>query len=184
MRDLTTGMVTAVDSSNIRPVLMVSIALASHTAYCFSGVGQIVWQGNTYLGAGDLGKISDLTETTSQTAQGASFSLSGIDKTLLGESLSEIKIGRPITVYLGMVTSIGQLVPDPYLIFRGRIDKPTVTTGTTQCTISLAAESRFNDQKRAQVSRYTSEDQKRNYPNDTGFDFVPALADSAFQWGS
>ncbi len=183
MRDLTTGMTVAISSSAIRPLLLVSVALATTTLYLFTGVGTIQWNGQTWLGAGDLGKISDITETTSQSAQGVSLEFSGIDKSLLGGSLSDIKLGRPVCVYLAAVDITGALVPDPYLLFRGRVGQPTVKPSTATCTISIAAESRMDDQQRAQVSRYTVADQRQKWPLDDGLNYSAQLADSAWKWG-
>jgi len=39
------------------------------------------------------------------------------------------------------------------------------------------------DLERARVRRYTPEDQKINFPNDKGLDFVSDLTDKVVQWG-
>ena len=55
-------------------------------------------------------------------------------------------------------------------------------TGET-LTISVSIESRLIDLERPRIWRYTSEDQKRVYPTDKGFDFVNDLQSKQIIWG-
>ena len=64
------------------------------------------------------------------------------------------------------------------------IDKPSFTIGGDAVTIRLSLESRMIDQGRATLSRYTSADQRVNYPDDTAFNWVETLNDQALNWGS
>ena len=75
------------------------------------------------------------------------------------------------------------LIADPFLCFAGRLDVPDMVIGGERMTIAVAYESRLIDLDRARERRYTSEDQKIDYPDDLGFDFVPALQDMQIVWG-
>ena len=55
-------------------------------------------------------------------------------------------------------------------------------TGDT-ANISLTAESRLIDLERSRERRYTSEDQKIDYPNDKGLEFIADLQDKEIVWG-
>jgi hypothetical protein len=49
--------------------------------------------------------------------------------------------------------------------------------------INVTAESRLIDLERSRERRYTSEDQKINYPNDKGLEFIADLQDKELVWG-
>jgi hypothetical protein len=49
--------------------------------------------------------------------------------------------------------------------------------------IGLTAESRLIDLERSRERRYTSEDQKIDYPNDKGLEFIADLQDKEIVWG-
>ena len=48
-----------------------------------SGIGQLSWDSKIWYGAGNLGKVSTVEETTELKATGASFQLSGIPADLI-----------------------------------------------------------------------------------------------------
>ena len=75
------------------------------------------------------------------------------------------------------------MVADPYLVFDGRMDVMTIDDSGSTATVSLSVESRLIDLERPRLRRYTPEDQKTNFPNDTGMDFVPTIQNVAIQWG-
>ena len=47
----------------------------------------------------------------------------------------------------------------------------------------MTAESKLIDLERSRARRYTSEDQKIDYPDDKGLDFIADLQDKAVVWG-
>lgn len=183
-RSLTSGVEYAVDSKNVALIVMVSIKFASTTEYVWSGIGTFSYGGHQWKGLGDLGKISNISESVELQAEGTSLELSGIANNILADSLTEIRVGRPVNVYLGFLnTSTGVLIPDPILVCRGCVDQPQTTVGGETSTVNIALENKLNDMQRGRTIRLCSEDQKRKYPNDTGLDFVPQLVNSVWAWG-
>ena len=57
-RDLTSGMQTAATADLVRPFFLVDLNFTSGSIYLWSGQGDLSWNSNTYLGAGDLLSIS------------------------------------------------------------------------------------------------------------------------------
>ena len=102
------------------------------------------------------------------------MSLNGIDASLITYALTENYQTRSAKVYLGVLSS-GAVVADPYLVFDGRMDVMTIDDNGETANIAMTAESRLIDLERPKLRRYTSDDQKLNHPNDTGFDFVASL---------
>ena len=59
----------------------------------------------------------------------------------------------------------------------------SIDDGGQTCTISVSAESRLIDLDRTRERRYTSEDQKIDFPNDKGLEFIADLQDKEIIWG-
>lgn len=183
-RDISSGMLTPLLTNDIRPCFLAIITFKTETVYCWTGVGNIVYNGNTYLGVGDFGKLSSIVEGSDVQAFGCSISLSAIDPTLLSESLTDIQIGAPVTIYFALLDTSGNIYGTPYPAFVGIVDKPTISLGTQQMTISLALESKLANLQRASQRRFTAADQRYYYPDDSAFNFVEQLNDQALKWNA
>lgn len=183
-RDLTSGMVTAITAKTVTPVLLAYFDFSSGAVRVWSGIGDIVWGGNTYSGVGNFGGVSDIAETQDNSAQGAMFTLNGIPSSLIYTALTEHYQGRAAKLWLGVMDSTMALIADPYLLFGGRMDVMTSTDSGETASLTLAVENRLIDLNRSRERRYTDEDQKIDYPADTGLRYIAGLQDKTIQWGS
>jgi len=176
-------MAAAIATGQWMPICLASFAFKSQTANCWSGPGSLVWNGMTFLGIGSLGKIGSFGGGDgSVVADGASVSLSGIDATLLGETLADIQIGGAATLWLGAWAD-GAIVGTPYPLFAGGVDQPVIMPGTETFDIALRLETRMKQLARATCRRYTAADQRFYYPDDTAFNYVELQNDIALLWG-
>jgi hypothetical protein len=183
-RELDSTYAAGLAAGTILPVRLVQIAFKSQTVYCWSGPGPLSWNGHTFLGIGSLGKISAVSEGVDVQASGVTLTLSGIDPVLLGESMTDIQLGATARIWRGLWQHpANTLLGTPYQLFRGQVDKPTVHVSGEELTISLALESRIVNLRRASCRRYTSADQRLEYPTDSGFSWVEELNDLALVWG-
>lgn len=181
-RNLTTGVIQQLEATQVRPVLLVSLAFADNTVYAWTGVGSISWNGHTWLGVGELGSVSTISEGSEVQANGITLTLTGIPTDLLNEGLNEVVAGKMAQVYLGFMDNAGNLIPDPIPAFIGMLDQPTINIGTETSTISITAENRLVDMNRARGSRYTDQDQRAKYPDDGCLKYVHFLMDSHYIW--
>lgn len=182
MRNLNSAMKAGLGGASVAPVVLVLLTFRTGVRFVWSGVGSLVYAGNTYVGVGSLGTISAVQEGTDVRADGISVALSGIDPALLAECMTDIRQGAPAKVWFGLWSN-GAIVGTPYLIFSGQVDKPTIQPGADEVSISLACESRMANGQRARNRRYTAADQQLEYPNDTGFNWVEEMNDIALLWG-
>ncbi len=173
---------SALLANAIYPCILADLTFTSGVAHAWTGVGDLVWNGNTYLGVGSLGDCPGVTEGVSVQATGTSVTLSGIDATLLNDCLADIQIGAPATLWLGCYQN-GAIVGAPYQWFVGGVDKAPIVTGPKTMSITLSLESRMRLLQRGTNRRYTAADQRRYYPDDTAFDWVEILNDVALRWG-
>jgi len=59
----------------------------------------------------------------------------------------------------------------------------TISDSGETSTITIAAENKLIAFDRASIRRFTAEDQKIEYPNDKGFEFVSKIAQQEIIWG-
>jgi len=58
-----------------------------------------------------------------------------------------------------------------------------INDGSETATIQVTVENRLIEFERTRVRRYTAEDQKIDYPNDKGLEFVAEMAEKEIVWG-
>jgi len=182
-RPMTPAMLVALTSNTIQPAIFVTGTFQTGPIYVWTGYGPIVWGGHTWLGVGTLGSISPIEEQGSIDAKGMTLTLSGFDATLLADVLTEMKLGAPAAVYLGLFSD-NALIADPIPAWAGRMDQPTIDVSGQTASISIACENRLLDLNTPVYRRYTNEDQQLDYPGDRGMEFVYAITETMIFWGS
>ena len=183
-RSLTAGMVTEVTGASLQPVLLVKLEFDSADLNLWTGVGDLSFGGDTYTGAGDLLAFSVIEETDELKAVGLTGSLSGMPSSLIAIALAEDYMGRPVTVWFGVLDSNDALVTSPVKVFAGLIDTMPIEDAGETATIQVQAENRLVRLEESRSRRYTPEDQAIDFAGDKGLDFVVALNDGReFVWG-
>ena len=105
------------------------------------------------------------------------------DLTMTYEAMSDMRIGGPAKIWFGLMAD-GAFLGDPYLVFSGQVDKPTVNTSPDASSITLALENRLVNLQRPDNRKYTAADQHLDYPDDMGFDWVEILQEISLKEGS
>jgi len=181
-RSVTAALNTQLTAVELEPFFLVDLEFDSGTMRFWTGIRPLTWNGNEYIGAGNLIGISQIAETAEVRAVGVSLTMSGFPAEIISIALSEAYQGQPVKIRFGAMSS-DAVVADPYLVFDGRMDVMTIDDSGSTATVSLSVESRLIDLERPRLRRYTPEDQKTNFPEDTGMDFVPTIQNVAIQWG-
>ena len=104
-RDLTAGAIFEVTNDALTPILLVKLNFDGGALTLWNGVGDLVYSGDTYTGAGDLGGVSTWVETEEIRATGLTFSLSAIPASIISSALTENYQGRSAKVYLGFLNN-------------------------------------------------------------------------------
>ena len=186
-RTLHSDFTTAVQAAEIHPVMLAKINTSGGDVLIWSGNGNLVYDGDTYIGTGTLGGVSVVEEKTDLTATGVTFTLSGIPSALISTALGQVQHGRTCQMFLALLnTSTSAIIDDPYELFTGFTDVTTLTEQPDTATINIQAENRLVDLERPRIRRYTDEDQKSGTGDsaDVGFEFVQALQDKVIIFGS
>lgn len=207
-RNVSTQLQQAASASVVFPIIFVEAEFDSSTVRMWSGIGDLSWDAKTWTGGGSLLNVSSIEESTEVKAVGTRVSLSGIPSELLSLALQEDYQGRNLKVYLGAFTDENtfllnqdgsimlkedggkiiavdeqDIIAEPIIIFSGRMDIMTINEGGDTSTVEVTVENRLIDFERTRERRYTSEDQKIDYPNDKGFEFVTSIQDTEIVWG-
>ncbi len=182
-RSLTSGMVTEVTGSALTPIYLVKASFDSGNLNLWSGIGDLVWGADTYTGAGDLINIGDIQETNQMQALNVTFTLNGLNSSVISSAYNENYQQRPIYCWLGCLDSAGALIADPEPVFQGLMDVMIITEAGNTASIGVSCESRTIDINRIREIDYTSQAQRALYTGDTFCDFVAQLQDQQIYWG-
>jgi len=182
-RTLTSGMQTAVTADLVRPITLVQCAFDSGNLNLWSGIGDLTVDSVDYVGAGSLLSIGEISETSELSANGITVTLSGVTSPLITKARDEDYQGRELKVLLGAMDASNGVISDPVVIFSGFMDVMVINESGETATIQVTVENRLIEFEKTRIRRYTAEDQKIEYPNDKGLEFVAEMAEKEIVWG-
>ena len=181
-RTVTAAVVTEVQKAKTRPILFVELDFTSGFVRVWSGIGDLSWDGKTWNGTGDLGRVSPVEETDEVRSTGLVFQLSGIPSALLATALGEGYQGRSANMWMGFLDADYVVIDDPVLLWAGHMDVMDIDEGAETSVISVRTESRLAALKRPKLRRLTREDLQIDFPGDKGFDLIAALQSQQLVW--
>jgi len=209
-RDIPPQLVPLMAADVVYPFFTVTFEFQSETINFWTGFGQLVVNGVTYIGSADLMKIADIEETTELAVRGATLTLSGLDSSLVSLALQEPYQGRPCTINFGCysnLSGVGSLLKEDVVtesfilleqggqidlegdialteVFSGYMDTMDVTEGAATSTIAMSVVNKLVDLERSRVFRYNAGTQLDVDPTDIGFSWVESMADKSVYWGT
>jgi hypothetical protein len=180
-KTLTPAVDAALNAEHV-PYLMFVEVLTTPPIRACNATYTVAWNGYDWLGAGLVGSISQIEEGVTQEMRGISLQLSGVPTENISLALGSATQGKAVKVWMAPIDSSYQMLSDPVMVFGGRVDLMDIDLGAT-ASITLSAESRLTDWNRARPSRYTHEDQRSKYSDDTGLKHVSATVEKDIRWG-
>ena len=180
-RTLTAQVITDVTAIQVVPILLVKMEFDNADLNVWTGIGNLTFNGDVYLGTGELGGISPIEESADLRANGVSLSITGILSANLATALGEPFQDRPATIWFGTFSS-GTLSADPIQMFKGRMDTMEIEEFGETSIINLGIENELIHLERPNERRLTPQDQKNLFPNDKGFGFVANTQDMQLIW--
>jgi hypothetical protein len=186
-RDITTAFNDALTNRVVKPLLAVKLDFSDGILRMWNGYGDLTMtvdgSSQTFTGGGDLMGVSQIEETSMLQMSGVTLTLSGIKSSLIATALSANYTNRDGAIYLGLINTAGNIVSDSYTLFKGKMDVLNISEGEETTMIQLKLENRLITFEKPANRMYTLEDQKVDYPNDLGFEFIPDLQDKEIIWG-
>jgi hypothetical protein len=173
----------------VRVAYFVKIVFTTETLFLWSGLGSITppgppWDpannfpyGVPFTGLGWLGRIESIPQDSNLTAQNIRLSLSGIVPRMVGDAINAVRLTGSLSVWVAFLDQNNQVIADPLPMWQGQTDVPTIDEGAETSNLSLTAENALLALNLASNRRFTTVDQQRDYPGDSGFDYVTAMQD-------
>jgi len=179
---LTSGMLAQTLAGSCRPIIFCEVDTAGGNVYMWNGYGNFSWNGQVWIGGGNLVDIGSVTEQNKVLATGCTLKLSGIDVALIAVALEDLQRYLPAKLWLGAIDDTFSLVNTPYQFLNGRVDTATIEQTGKTATITVSVESRLVAMRYPRSRRYTDLDQRLEHPNDGGFSFVDTIQDATINW--
>lgn len=185
MRSFAAPVLAALASSSVGLVQLVRIEFDSGDVLLNTSNQSIVWDGLTYLGAGELGTVSAVQDQPGE-AQGLSLQLAGGSSAYLALALdaSDQVQGARVSVRTAIVDTATYTVLDAPLDWVGRADAMSIQEDGDSAVITLAAESNAVDLLRGNAATFSHADQQARHSGDRAFEYVVSQADQPVIWPS
>ena len=172
---------TAAAADNVPLRLLLDLDFASGMVYAHSGVGDIVWNGNTYLGVGAYGGFRQISEEAQVNPKPVTVTLAAIPGELISSAMTEVYQGRTATLWWGIVNDAGAWVANPEILWTGVMDTMQVELSQGLGQIALVLED--PDYAQPQCRRYTLQDHQLDYAGDRGLEYLSRIPGFKGNWG-
>lgn len=172
----------ALTQDSVTPLMLLEIAFKNGVTRVHSGLGEIIYEGEKFLGLGDIGKVSVIRQEGGDSPDRLNLTLSSFDDSVRGEALSARYVGQPVKLWLAILDDDWQIKASQ-MIWRGSISDGGVTVGQNN-QITLTVSNRLEDWDKSRPDRYTDESQNARHPGDRFFIYVPVMAEYPMYWGS
>lgn len=184
MRTFSSSFATEMSGSVICPAICVQMFLDNGQLNLWTGTGELVYNGETYTGTGNLGSVSSVESNGNLAADCITLTLQGVDNSTLAIVNSQDYRGRKVVADVILFGTDGNFIAGSTL-FVGKIDVCAITREATSSTVSLTVENHLIELNRARIRRYTTQDQALRDKTDIGFEYISKVAqDFSFTWGS
>lgn len=176
---------TALKQAVVRCDLLVYFDFATTPMWLWQGFGTLhTLDDQDWQGIGQLGHIGDLESSIGGTAPQATFTLSGVDPSLLNDALnaSDEVFGRDVNVYMQFFDENFACLDNPYVVWAGTMNTLHVKHSVSQCSVELTAETIFARRSLPPLGNLSDRDQRRLYPDDSGCGIIPAMVSRVAIW--
>jgi hypothetical protein len=154
--------------------------------YWLNGTGDVEVDGQTWTGAAHMVAVSAVSAGTGDAADDLSFTMSGVSTELVAKVREAGSIrGRRVTIYGRFISATtGELLDDTWVIptadILDRLSYEAVDVSMRR--ITAHAETIWTERDQPANEFYSSVSQKAIYPDDDGFEFIPALQNATSEW--
>ena len=181
MRTLTAPIISALAARPVGIAQLVTMYLTS-TVYLNTTAWSLSWNGNTYLGAANVGLIEVIEDAPGE-IKGLSFQLTGVGSANLALALAEPVQGKRVVVET-VIFNASSVVVDAMVEWEGRLDVMTIQEEGGSATITATAEHIGIDLLRPANSLYSNAEQQRLHASDKFCEYIIDQAEQPLIWPS
>lgn len=180
-RTIAAATLAALSSQHIRWLIFAKVEFDFATLAFNSSLESKVFDGDTYLGAGSLGNVSQAVESSGLDPAEYEITFSGVNDTVLSAAATEDYLNKHAIVHVAVLDEFDAIIGEPFVWFEGLTDSVNVNYGE-QSTIVVNIRDRLTDWSRRRISRYTDGEQQSMHPGDKGLEFVTEVASRDIVW--
>lgn len=170
------------NSDSPRLVIAVEILYKSAPLRAHTGVGEIVIDGQTYIGVGGLGSIDPVKQSSNNGPSTMNLSMSGLDPALVAETLNERTQGSKVKLIICSLDDDLQ-VTSASILLSGRVSTQRFAYGA-EMSVEVEIVDRLADWQRKGSRRFDQESHTSEQPGDDFFQYVPQMSEASIFWGS
>mgnify|MGYP003599890855 CR=1 FL=1 len=177
-----TSMAAALSAGHVEQFFAVKIYRPTEHVRAHTGVGELVIDGEIYIGLGNLGSISSAKQDGGTSPSDISLSLSLLDSSMLATALNEQIVGSPVEIMMGVLDDTNQIAAVD-ILFAGSITAVSATVGDTS-QVSYTCSSELYEWDKIPSNRYTDESHRQRHAGDRFFRYVAQMSERSIYWGS
>lgn len=170
----------------VKAAIFVEAEFAAGTVRACNAAKSVDWNGYTWTGAGQVGKIEPIVDSLSNEVSGVALELSHVPAGMLATALDPTNyFNRRCTIWFAPLTDaeVVDVSRPPFMLFRGRMDTMPIAIGDEFGVIRLTVESLDIDWNRGRETRYTDAEQQYRATGDRFFKWVNAIQSRPIAWG-
>jgi len=174
---------TATSAAHVPYALFAAFNFVSGMVRLTSWDQDITWGGNTFQSIGKFAGFSDYEEGTDLISASLTFTIAGVDSSILSTALTEKYHNRDASLWVGWLDQNNNLVDTPYLLWEGFMDSMPLNSDQGQSSINLVCESRLLLLAKSAGWTYSDVHQKQFFTGDSFFSLVASLPNKVVTWG-
>lgn len=157
----------------VAKTLLAAITQPDGVSHLWTGAGSVLWQGEEYLGLGDLCDVSEIVDDDQVAVSDLVFTLSGVDPAQLQLLQSNVK-GQTARLWFALVRRDLTIIPSPVALRVARLDVMTQKIETSlSATITVVSQADLWKSDQPNRAAFTTQEQQSlGYGDDTGFDLI------------
>jgi hypothetical protein len=169
--------------NTLQSVALVEILHTVAPIRLHTGIGDLVYNSNTFQGIGTLGRISSIGENSSMASTSIDLSLSGIDTNLINTFNRKDIQNSNVTIWHGYLDDSTGALLVPVIVFNGFVNNTSVDIGKETSVINVNVIDEFTRWQKNLPKRYNNESQTSDYPNDILFSRQTEMLQETITWG-
>ena len=180
-RTLTTAVKNELATDSLQPITLVYINVS--TGYRFTDhYKDVTYDSNTYSASSLFTSISSVKESSEIEISNMTVSFSGADQTIISLFLNNNYMEKEAEIYKGFLDNNEQVIADPFLLFKGRIESFSIDESIDQSNANIVLASHWSDFSKINGRKTNTNSQQLHFANDLGFEFASQTVQD-IKWG-
>jgi hypothetical protein len=180
-RSLTTAVKNELATNQLNPVILIYLNLNGGQRFT-DHYKDITYDSNTYTASSLFLGLSNVSESSDVAVDNITIAFTGADQAIISLLLNNPYMEKEAEIYKGFLNSSQQLISDPFLLFKGRIESFNLDEDIDSSTLTINIASHWSDFERTQGRKTNTNSQKLYFSDDVGFDFA-SQSTQDIKWG-